>query len=249
MILTPVQYVDIPVVNDIDMTVPRNSNPQPRRAIYKHYTLNNISSITMDVTPFNPYWVEVWHNEWRVINTDPANPKYIIVDNQVTFTSINSGQVLIVIDTEPIPYYAASIVHVSSVQRQTTTNTFTSTVGQVNYTLTMTPPNVNSITVTVNDIPKTFAQYSLSGTTLTLTTAPEIGSTVKVVINHYPISLRSEPVALTQPWNGYVRLTADRRNLVYVPNTNFVGYDTFNWSLITQNGQIGPAKCAKIFVE
>ena len=60
------------------------------------------------------------------------------------------------------------------------------------------------------------------------------------------IALYAEPVIITQPVHGYARLTADRQSIAYVPNLNYVGNDTFSWSLITQHGQIGTPKCVYI---
>jgi hypothetical protein len=185
MIVTPVKYPEIPTVNDINFTVPQStSSIKQRNAIFNFFTLNGSSTITLSTLPYNPYWVEIWHDGWRVLNLDPQNPQYVISQRTITFTTINTGDIVVVIDTEPLPYYAANVIHVTGVQH-----------------------DANS-----------------------------------------PVSLRCEPVLLTQPFNGYVRLTADRKNLVYVPQIGFAGTDTFGWSLITQNGQIGPAKCAKITV-
>jgi len=57
-----------------------------------------------------------------------------------------------------------------------------------------------------------------------------------------------EPFILTLPTNGYVRLTDDRKRLVYVPNQNFVGYDAFSYSVITDRGQIADPKCVNVKV-
>lgn len=62
------------------------------------------------------------------------------------------------------------------------------------------------------------------------------------------IALFSEPVILTQPYNGYARLTGDRKSIAYVPNVGYVGNDTFSWSMINQHGQIGEPKCVVITV-
>ena len=59
-------------------------------------------------------------------------------------------------------------------------------------------------------------------------------------------ALYAEPVIITQPVHGYARLTADRQSIAYVPNLNYVGNDTFSWTLITQHGQVGTPKCVYI---
>lgn len=62
------------------------------------------------------------------------------------------------------------------------------------------------------------------------------------------IGLYSEPVVITQPYHGYVRLSTDRRSMSYTPNKNYAGNDTFSWSLINQHGQIGEPRCCNITV-
>lgn len=61
-------------------------------------------------------------------------------------------------------------------------------------------------------------------------------------------ALYAEPVIITQPYHGYARLTTDRQGVVYVPNLNYVGNDSFSWSMINQHGQIGDPKCVNITV-
>lgn len=58
----------------------------------------------------------------------------------------------------------------------------------------------------------------------------------------------SEPVVLNQPNFGYVRLSADRKRMVYVPFPNFEGSDSFSYTLMTQRGQAGMPKCVYIDV-
>ena len=185
MVVTPTEYVSVPEVDDIDVGITKNfAHPAPRNAKFYNVTLTGSNVITLTVTPFNTSWVEVWHDGWRVVNTDPANPRYIVNGNQVILNDINTGPVLVVVDLSPLPYYGASIIRVNNVQHD---------------------------------------QYGIA-------------------------SLFCEPIIMSQPENGYVRLTADRKSIAYVPNWKFVGTDTFLWTLMTQHGQMGQAKCAKITV-
>jgi hypothetical protein len=189
VIITPVQYTDVPIVNDIAITIPASApSMRPRNAIFNYFTLIGTVpapvQITLSVTPYNPFWVEVWLDSTRLLNTNPQSPEFTISENVMTFNSITTGNLVIVIDTEPLPYYAANIIHSTQIQRDA----------------------------------------------------------------YGAISLRSEPVALTQPWHGYVRLSGDRKYLVYVPDIGFTGIDTFSWTLMTQNGQVGAAKCTRITV-
>lgn len=49
----------------------------------------------------------------------------------------------------------------------------------------------------------------------------------------------AEPVVLSQPTKGYVKLTADRKKMAYVPYPNTVGLDSFSYTFLTQYGQTG----------
>lgn len=52
-------------------------------------------------------------------------------------------------------------------------------------------------------------------------------------------SFYGEPVVLTQPKLGYVRMSLDRKQLVYVPFPNTTGLDSFSYTIMTQRGQMG----------
>jgi len=52
-------------------------------------------------------------------------------------------------------------------------------------------------------------------------------------------ALYAEPLVLCEPCYGYVRVSKNRKELVYVPRKNFKGYDVFTYTLMTQHGQIG----------
>lgn len=57
-----------------------------------------------------------------------------------------------------------------------------------------------------------------------------------------------EPVVCTQPYHGYVRLSDDRTRMIYVPNLNYVGADSFSYTVMTQRGQLADPKCVYIDV-
>ena len=58
----------------------------------------------------------------------------------------------------------------------------------------------------------------------------------------------SEPIVLSQPQHGYVRITVDRRHFAYVPFPDYEGLDTFTYTLLTQTGQMGLPKSVYINV-
>ena len=131
---------------------------------------------------------------------------------------------------EPGPKYEAnSYVIISGNSPSNFNGNFkvrTSNLGSVEFTANMEPPNrpgISTIHTTgfVSGFAEEFVWY-------------------KNITN----ALYAEPVVLTQPMHGYARLTGDRQSIAYVPNLNYVGNDTFSWTLITQHGQIGTPKCA-----
>jgi hypothetical protein len=62
------------------------------------------------------------------------------------------------------------------------------------------------------------------------------------------ISLFHEPVVVSEPANGYARLSFDRKELVYLPKLGFTGNDSFSYTLINNQGQFGKPKCVYITV-
>jgi hypothetical protein len=83
--------------------------------------------------------------------------------------------------------------------------------------------------------------------------APEYNVTVMEIDNTQGylsagISLFFEPVVMSEPMNGYARLSIDRKELVYQPKLGFVGQDSFSYTLINNQGQFGTPKCVYINV-
>ena len=57
----------------------------------------------------------------------------------------------------------------------------------------------------------------------------------------------AEPMVLSQPQHGYVRITQDRRHMAYVPFPDYAGVDAFTYTLLSQTGQAGQPK--SVYVE
>lgn len=57
-----------------------------------------------------------------------------------------------------------------------------------------------------------------------------------------------EPFVCAQPYHGYVRMTDDRKSLMYIPNQFFYGNDSFSYAYISQRGQLSKPKCVFISV-
>ena len=61
-------------------------------------------------------------------------------------------------------------------------------------------------------------------------------------------SLYIEPVIVTEPANGYARLSTDRMSMVYLPKNGFTGDDSFSYCLINNHGQYSKNYCVNITV-
>lgn len=63
----------------------------------------------------------------------------------------------------------------------------------------------------------------------------------------YRAALYCEPIAMTMPEHGEVRMTDDRKSLIYIPQRLYEGFDAFSYSVITDRGQISTPAC--VFVQ
>lgn len=63
------------------------------------------------------------------------------------------------------------------------------------------------------------------------------------------VSLYHEPVVMTEPENGYARLSFDRKSIIYVPKVGFSGTDQFNYCIINNHGQQSRNRCIRIRVD
>lgn len=75
------------------------------------------------------------------------------------------------------------------------------------------------------------------------------GETVAPEMDETYAATWCEPVICTQPYNGFARLTDDRKSIIYVPNPGYVGADSFSYTLITSRGQTAETKCVYITIE
>jgi lysophospholipase L1-like esterase len=58
----------------------------------------------------------------------------------------------------------------------------------------------------------------------------------------------AEPVVVSPPEHGTVRLTTDRKSFAYTPHAGFVGLDSFTYTLLSQHGQQGSPRAVYIEV-
>lgn len=156
-----------------------------------------VNQIIVNPPPYNIHWVEVWVDDFRLVNTSldfgQTHTAYeVSLDGVVTLTTpVTEGTIKVICDG-PFNYVMDEYtIYVSNEQGAKTKNTV---AGQV------------------------LASYFC------------------------------EPVILSMPVKGYVRLSDNRRDLIYVPPEGFEGYDAFSYAVYTDRGQLSEPKCIYITV-
>lgn len=232
-VLVPNHHVIVPRTQDISfvMTNKITKLGAERMANVFETHVTNVTQIFVPFQLVSVHWVEVYINDLRVINhryptehtTGIPHETYNITSNSVIFSSSISGRVTVIQDTliKPLPEYTTDPGLAGMVIDLDNFQSFDV------YQQRFTPARWAS-----GQIPSV-GRYGLVNTRLRN----------RVADSHY-----SEPIVVQRPHWGYVRITADRRRFLYVPNLNFQGHDCFQYTMITQHGQIGPIKTIYIQV-
>jgi hypothetical protein len=111
-----------------------------------------------------------------------------------------------------------------------TTDTFTGNGVQTAFVLSQTPYNVNSTSVNINGVTQQRSTYSLSGSTLNLTTAPPSGASVEVTTNYNGLGSGTITGALQSTVDTF---TADGASGAYTLTTTPSG---INYTFVHVNG-------------
>lgn len=218
MLLVPNRDIVIPVGADVKLRVPQITTDAFRYE-YRHVvSANNESIIPLPFIPLCPDWVEVFNDGFRILNPRVA--------------SITGG----------------TLYEVYNV---------------INYLV----PDIDPATGLQKVDPETEAPLLKNGKALKFE-QPITGS-IKIICDNWPIpdvkgttievnnvqgfksaraSLYIEPVVMTEPGHGYVRLSQDRQSMVYVPAKTFVGDDSFSYCLINNHGQYSKNYCVYVTV-
>lgn len=239
MLVVPNHHVILPKTEDLSlkMTTTVTTSGTLRLAEEQNKFMNNETTMELNFTPLSSHWVEVYLDGFRVINPRYVTKKtagipfeeYNIAGNVIVFTNPITGNLKVISDTvlEPVPEYTPDtkkkglVINLNNVQSYDI------------YRQRFTPDRRATGNVANKFGSNTVSPLGLYNTHLTY----RVGD-----------ALWAEPIAITQPANGYVRLTKDRRSFLYVPNRNFTGNDGFVYTMITQHGQIGPPKSIYITV-
>lgn len=183
--------VVIPFLEDVEITVPKNTRTYDRKEQVFSTTSAEVYQITLPFTPLCTELTEVYEDGIRRINPrieripgGTSYSEYNVFGNTINFQNAISGDVKVVCETEPYPQYNVTTIEIDN------------------------------------------AQGYLS-----------VG-----------ISLFHEPVIITEPTNGYARLSFNRKELVYLPKMQFTGKDSFSYTLINNQGQFGNPRCVYVTV-
>lgn len=194
-----------PFVSVVDMKVEKIPSTVARGARIMYVDVNPeaedfepISQIALDPQPYNINWVEVWIDDFRLVN--------ITTDFGETHSA-----------------YEVTIDNILKLKTPLTEKCFVKIVmdGLFGYDL---PDN----TITVSNRQGAKTKNTVEGRAL--------------------VSYFCEPIILTQPVVGFVRLTDDRKSLVYVPPADFDGYDAFSYTVYTDRGQLAEPKCVYVTI-
>lgn len=232
MLLVPNHHPVVPITEDMAFKMPNRitGNSGARQANQYSVSVENQKVIPLPFNPQSVYYAEVYINDVRVINTKYPTTHtagipheiYTVTSNSLVFAQPVSGKVTVIADTigRPLPEF-------------TTDMTKKGLIIDVN--------NFQSYDMYEQRfIPARWASGRQPS-------AGPYGVINTQIRNRVAVSQYTEPVVIRRPHNGYVRLTANRKDFLYVPNANFRGYDCFQYTLLTQHGQIGPPK--NIFIE
>ena len=234
MLLVPNHHVVVPDTQDLYFAMPNiiTSNLSLRQANEHKVSVTNQQEITVPFQLRSIYTTEVYLDDLRVLNEQyPVtrtlgipHETYNITSNSVIFSTPVTGEVTIIEDTISWPV-----------------------------TEVTTQPNLAGLRINLNN----FEAYDIYEQRFTparwasgrVPSQGPYGVINTQIRNRVSASLYTVPIVIKRPHNGYIRPTGDRKDLLYVPNRNYRGYDCFRYTLLTQHGQMGPVKTCWIRVQ
>lgn len=235
MLLVPNHHVIVPKTIELSVQMASISSVPARDATELDVEVVNETIIHLPIKPISLYLVELYLDGIRIIN--PKYPTtntrgipfecYNIIGTQVIFNAPITGTVHIIIDNVTTIPTGALTIPVENIQ------------------------SLDTYVQRFNPAPWSFYSAGATGAT-----GPRVakGAASVNALNYVNTKLQlrvgdalyAEPIVLSQPAHGYAVLSNNRKSLVYVPNSGYVGFDTFSYTLMTQHGQIGMPKCVSV---
>ena len=225
--MTPAGY---PAIKDIFPAVAEVVNEITANVTY---LVNPMYNIVSNAAPVNGF--RVLNAQYTTYRTQGIpNEVFNVVGNTIIFTSNVTGSYTVITDTDASTPRGALTIPVNNIQSlDLYTYRFNATrwaPGRPN--VVVSTGNVTSMSPPVVEGASGVNALGIYNTKIT---------------NRVGDALHAAPVVITQPQHGTVKLSPDRRSLVYIPFPDFVGLDTFSYTLVTQRGQSAPPHC--IYIE
>jgi len=198
----------------------RNPATLPTLSVYVDtFTGNGVATaFTLSLTPNSADFISI-----NIDGVSQLKSAYTLSTNIVTFTGIpDVGSVI-----EVKSWNSAAV----GVLTGLTFDSFTGNGSTVAYTLSTTPTNKNFTLVTIGGITQEKIKYSVSGTTLTFTTAPPNTTPIEVITFGPAINTATAAGSNTQIQINSGGALAGSANLTFNTSTN-----TLNATNITANG-------------
>lgn len=219
MLIVPNHHVIVPKTMEVSTRIADVvDDPQlKRRAQIQRFVLNNTTEITLDFVPLSDQWLELYLDGYRIINPRYANHDHVGIRYEE--------------------------YHMSDLNKIRFENPQTGNLKVISDTLAYAPSEhrINDKQAGVRIVFDNIQSYDVFEKHFTPSRypMPELGLFHTVIRIRVGDAHWSEPLALTQPCYGYVRLSLDRKSFIYVPRPGFKGWDVFGYTLITTHGQIG----------
>ena len=159
----------------------------------------------------------------------------IFLDPSVDYTATN-GTSIVLSETVDANDYLQIIAYKKKISDgQTTVNTFTGNGSTTAFTLSLNPGDENNTRVFVDGVYQSKSNYSVSGTTLTFTTAPSNGTAIEVEVGNRIVTLDTLS-NLDLPDNVKLRLGTSQDLEIFHDGNNSRITDTGTGDLIIKGG-------------
>ena len=185
-------YIGVPFINQVSSEFPKEdfTGSDFGSVTGAHGTYSNAVELAIDVPGSEAGNIEVLYDNVR----QEPDVAYSVHENSssqpriINFSeSVDSSASIYVIHKGIGPYNmtppnnSITDVHLSDNMKTFTTDTFSGDGSTTGFTLSETPPNANTLLVMVDGIvQKATTNYTLSGTTLTFTSAPDSAAEIEV---------------------------------------------------------------------
>jgi lysophospholipase L1-like esterase len=164
-------------------------------------------------------------------------------DNRLVFNRPLSGVITVVSDnTYLMPKNSVQVDFTNLQSIEYYRQRFNPARYAAGYDFAADPDTTFGVAATGNNAPKQANSVTMTTQVLASANVYNSGLNKRVGASHF-----AEPLVLSQPQHGYAKISNDRTSIVYVPFPDYIGLDSFSYTLLSQHGQAGIPK--GIYVE